>query len=87
MGTGVGFIEVELATNGPYIFATLVGLANLPFKRDPCVDIYRLRPTRAYKITLDQGIYYGLYGEKNSVLYAGDGINSIRTLVLGGIHE
>ena len=50
-----GIIEVELATNGAYILVALVGLANLPFKCDPCVDIYRLRPTRAYKITLGQG--------------------------------
>ena len=86
-GDRSGIIEVELATNGAYILAALVGLANLPFKRDPCVDIYRLRPTRAYKITLGQEIYYGLYGKDNSVLYAADGINSRGTLVLAGIRE
>ena len=82
-----GIIKVDLGTNGTLIFAALSGLANLPFKRDPCVDIYHLQPTRAYKITLSQGIYYGLYGKDNSVLYVADGINSRGTLVLAGMRE
>jgi hypothetical protein len=86
-GDRSGVIEVELAANASYILAALVGLANLPFKRDPCVDIYRIHPTRAYKITLREEIYYGLYGKKDSVLYVADGINSRGTLVLAGIRE
>jgi hypothetical protein len=84
-GDRSGVIEVEIGGNGALILATLVGLASLPFQRDPCVDLYRLRPTRAYKITLAQGIYYGLYGQKDSVLYAADGINSRGTVVVAGI--
>jgi len=46
-GDRSGAIEVEFG-------AHLVGLANLPFKRDPCVDFYQIHPTRAYKITLHE---------------------------------
>jgi hypothetical protein len=34
----MGVIEVELVANASYI------LANLPFKRNPCVNIYRILP-------------------------------------------
>jgi hypothetical protein len=57
------------------------------FKRNPCVDIYRIHPSRAYKITLREEIYYALYGKDDSVLYVADGINSRGTLVLAGIRE
>ena len=86
-GDRSGVIEVRLAANAFYILAALVGLANLPFKRDPCVDIYRILPSRAYKITLREGIYYGLYGKDDSALYIADGINSRGTLVLAGIRD
>jgi len=86
-GDRSGVIEIELAANASYILVALVGLANLPFKRDPCVNIYRIHPSRAYKITLREEIYYGLYGKDNSVLYVADGINSRGTLVLAGIRE
>jgi hypothetical protein len=86
-GDRSGVIEVRLAENASYILAALAGLANLPFKRDPCVDIYRIFPSRAYKITLREEIYYGLYGKNDSVLYIADGINSRGTLVLAGIRD
>ena len=86
-GDRSGVIEVELAANASYILAALVGLANLPFKRDPCVDIYRILPSRAYKITLREEIYYGLYGKDDSALYIADGINSRGTIVLAGIRD
>ena len=86
-GDRSGVIEVELAVNLSYILAALVGLANLPFERDPCVDIYRIHPSRAYKIILREEIYYGLYGKDDSVLYIADGINNRGTLVLAGIRE
>jgi hypothetical protein len=77
----------ELAANASCILAALVGLANLPFKRDPCVEIYRILPSRAYKITLGEKIYYGLYGKEDSVLYIADGINSRGTLVFARIRD
>jgi len=86
-GDRSGVIEVRLASNASYILAALVGLANLPFKRDPCVDIYRILPSRAYKITLREEIYYGLYEKDDPVLYITDGINSRGTLVLSGIRD
>jgi hypothetical protein len=86
-GDRSGVIEVELAANASYILAALVGLANLPFKSDPCVDIYRIHPSHAYKITLREEVYHGLYGKEDSVLYVADGINSRGTLVLAGIRE
>lgn len=86
-GDRSGVIEVEFGAHAAYILAALVGLANLPFKRDPCVDFYQIHPTRAYKITLHEEIYYGLYGKDDSVLYIADGINSRGTLVLAGIRE
>jgi len=86
-GDRSGVIEVELAANASYILAALVGLANLPFKPDPCVDIFRIHPSRAYKITLREEVYYGLYGKDDSVLYVADGIHSRGTLVLAGIRE
>jgi hypothetical protein len=86
-GDRSGVIEVQLATNASYILAALVGLANLPFRHDPCVDIYQILPSRAYKITLHEEIYYGLYGKDDSVLYIADGINGRGTLVLAGIRD
>jgi hypothetical protein len=86
-GDRSGVIKIELAANASYILAALVGLANLPFKRDPCVNIYWIHPSRAYKIILHEEIYYGLYGKDDSVLYVTDGINSRGTLVLAGIRE
>ena len=50
-------------------------------------DIYRILPSRAYKITLREEIYYGLYGKDDSVLYIADGTNSRGTLVLAGIRD
>ena len=86
-GDRSGVIEVRLAENASYILAALAGLANLPFKRDPCIDIYRIFPSRAYKITFREEIYYGLCGKDDSVLYISDGINSRGTLVLAGIRD
>jgi hypothetical protein len=84
-GDRSGVIEVEFGAHATYILAAFVGLANLPFKRDPCVDFYQIHPTHAYKITLHEEIYYGLYGKDDSILYIADGINSRGTLVLAGI--
>jgi hypothetical protein len=86
-GDRSGIIEVELGAHADYTLAALVGFASLPFRRDPCVEFYRIHPTRAYKITLHKQIYYGLYGKDGSVLYMADGINSRGTLVLPGIRE
>jgi hypothetical protein len=86
-GDRSGVIEVGLAANASYILAALVGLANLPFKCNPCVDIYQILPSHADKITLREEIYYGLYRKDGSVLYITDGINSRGTLVLAGIRD
>jgi hypothetical protein len=86
-GDRSGVIEVKLVAHAAFIHAALVGLAHLPFERDPCVTIFRIRPFRAYKITLGTEIFYGLYGKHNSALYIADGINSRGTLVLAGIRD
>jgi hypothetical protein len=73
--------------NASYILVALVGLTNLPFKCDPCVNIYQILPSCAYKITPCEEIYYGLYRKDDSVLYIADGINSRGTFVLAGIQD
>ena len=86
-GDRSGIIVVRLGAHPSYIHTALVGLANLPFGRDPCVSIHQIRPSRAYKITLGTEIYYGLYGMEDTALYIADGINSRGTLVLAGIQD
>ena len=82
-----GVIEANIGSNIDFMLAVIRGLANVPFRRDPCVTVLRLLPSRIYKITLNKDTFYGLYGTGDAVIHVADGIAGKGTLVIPGIRE
>lgn len=80
-----GVIEAYIGNNPSYTFNTLRGLSNIALRRDPCVSIFRLTPTRTYEITMANGTFYGIYGQDDAVIYVSDGIAGKGTLVIPGL--
>jgi hypothetical protein len=84
-GDRSGVIQAYIGDNHSYALTTIRGLANLAFSRDPCVTIYRVMPTRIYKVVCNNEIFYGFYGPNDDVIYVADGIAGKGTLVIPGL--